>query len=93
MGGSRKAACREIANIWLVFHSSICHTPCLSHKHLREPYWLMNHMLKATGLETGGIVRKHNCKDKKEGDTEYQEEGNELCHFFDLHWQIRNIHI
>lgn len=53
----------------------------------------MNHRLKATALEMGEIVKKHNCKDKKEGDTGYQEEGNELCHFFDLHWQISNIHL
>lgn len=53
----------------------------------------MNHRVKATALEIGGIVKKHNCKDKKEGDTEYQEEGIELSHFFDLHWQISNIHI
>lgn len=65
--GSRKAACREIANVCLVFHSCICHTPCLSHKHLTEPHWLMNHRLNATVLVMGRIVKKHNCKDKKEG--------------------------
>lgn len=52
----------------------------------------MNHKLKATALEMGGIIKKHSCKDKKEGDTEYQEEGIELCLFFDLHMQISNIH-
>lgn len=71
----------------------MCHTPCLSHKHLTEPHWLVNHRVKTTALEMGGIVKKHNCKDKKEGDTEYQEEGIELCHFVDLHWQMSNIHI
>lgn len=91
MEGSRKAACKEIATIWLVFHSCICHTPCLSHKHLTEPHWDMNHRLKATALEK--IVKKHRCKDKKEGDTKYQEEGIQLCHFFDLRWQISNPYI
>lgn len=50
----------------------------------------MNHRLKATALEK--IVKKHSCKDKKEGDTKYQEEGIQLFHF-DLHWQIRKTYI
>lgn len=67
---------------------------CLSHKHLTEPHWPMNHRLKATALEMG-LLKKQQLQGKEGGrhrrDTQCQEGGTELCHFCDLDLQISNI--
>ena len=69
---------------------------CLSHKHLTEPHWPMNHRLKATALEMEGTVTKNQHLQGEEGgryrrDTQCQEGGTEFCHFCDLDLQISNI--